>query len=87
REHLANDPLNPAVDGSLNQSNGDGDAATWLPPNEAIRCDLVAQQVAVKGVYRLWVTTAEADAVSRVLGACPDEVLPTIAQWVTPATS
>lgn len=88
RENLANDPLNLwAVNGSLNQSKGDGDAATWLPPNKAIRCDLVAQQVAVKSAYALWVTSAEADAMARVLGECPDEALPTIAQWAIPVTS
>ena len=88
RENLANDPLNLwAVDGSLNQSKGDGDAATWLPPDKTIRCDLVARQVAVKAAYELWVTTAEADAIRAVLGSCPDEALPTIAQWAIPATS
>lgn len=88
RETLANDPLNLwAVDGSLNMSKGDGDAATWLPPNKAIRCDLVAQQVAVKTKYELWVTSAEADAISRVLRSCPDEALPTIDQWSIPVTS
>lgn len=88
RQSLANDPLNLwAVNGSLNQSKGDGDAATWLPPNKAVRCELVAQQVAVKSAYELWVTDAEADAIARVLGTCPDEALPTIAQWATPATS
>lgn len=87
RESLANDPLNLwAVQGSLNQSKGDGDAATWLPPNKGARCDMVAQQVAVKAAYELWVTAAEADAIARVLIACPDEPLPTIAQWSTPAT-
>lgn len=88
RQSLANDPLNLwAVNGSLNQSKGDGDAATWLPPNKAIRCELVAQQVAVKSAYELWVTDAEAEAIAMVLDACPDEALPTIAQWATPATS
>lgn len=88
RENLANDPLNLwAVQGSLNQSKGDGDAATWLPPNKAIRCDMVARQVAVKTVYDLWVTTAEADAIARVLDRCPDQPLPTLSQWSIPATS
>ena len=31
---LANDPLNlMAVDASTNRSKGDGDTASWLPPN------------------------------------------------------
>ncbi|MGV0109020.1 GmrSD restriction endonuclease domain-containing protein [Arthrobacter sp. CP30] len=34
RLQFANDPLNLlAVDGPANMAKGDGDAATWLPPN------------------------------------------------------
>lgn len=88
RANFANDPLNLwAVDGSLNQSKGDGDAATWLPPNKPIRCDYVSRQVAVKAKYDLWVTTAEAEAISRVLADCPAETLPTTDQWSVPATN
>ena len=37
RTALANDPLNLlAVDGPTNASKGDGDAATWLPPQEEL---------------------------------------------------
>jgi Excalibur calcium-binding domain/Protein of unknown function (DUF1524) len=74
---LANDPLNLlAVDSSTNRSKGDGDAATWLPPNEAFRCTYVARQVAVKGKYAIWVTSAERDAMTRVLATCPSMPLP-----------
>jgi hypothetical protein len=74
---LANDPLNLlAVDSSTNRSKGDGDAATWLPPNKAFRCAYVARQVAVKGKYAIWVTSAERDAMTRVLGTCPTMPLP-----------
>ena len=74
---LANDPLNLlAVDSSTNRSKGDGDAATWLPPNKAFRCTYVARQVAVKGKYGLWVTAAERDAMVRVLTTCPTMGLP-----------
>ncbi|WP_345752202.1 HNH endonuclease family protein [Microbacterium rhizophilus] len=74
RERFANDPLNLlAVDGSANASKGDGDAATWLPPVEGIRCAYVARRVAVKSAYRLWVTPAERDAIARILSGCPDE--------------
>jgi hypothetical protein len=77
RRQLANDPLNLlAVDGPTNAGKGDGDAATWLPPNKAFRCQYVARQVAVKQAYALWVTQAEHDAVERVLSRCPDEPLP-----------
>jgi hypothetical protein len=74
---LANDPLNLlAVDASTNRSKGDGDTATWLPPNKAYRCTYVARQVAVKGKYALWVTSAERDAMTRVLSTCPNMPLP-----------
>nr|WP_218886316.1 HNH endonuclease family protein [Kineococcus aurantiacus] len=74
REEFANDPLELlAVDGPLNASKGDGDAATWLPPNTAFRCEYVARQVAVKAEYGLWVTPAERDAIERVLRGCPGE--------------
>lgn len=78
RTAFANDPLNLlAVEGSVNQAKGDGDAATWLPPLKSSRCAYVARQVAVKAKYRLWVTGAERDAVTRVLSACPGQKPPT----------
>ncbi|PWW22953.1 excalibur calcium-binding domain-containing protein [Geodermatophilus normandii] len=77
RTEFANDPLNLlAVDGPLNQSKGDSDAATWLPPARSYRCAYVARQVAVKVTYGLWMTRAERDAVAAVLGTCPDQPLP-----------
>jgi hypothetical protein len=77
RERLANDPLNLlAVDARLNQQKGDGDAATWLPPNRSFWCPYVARQVAVKARYDLWVTSAERDAIARILSDCPGEPLP-----------
>jgi hypothetical protein len=77
RERLANDPINLfAVDGPTNESKGDSDAATWLPPRTAFRCPYIAHQVAVKAAYHLWVTPAERDAMARVLRACPDEAAP-----------
>lgn len=77
RLSFANDPLNLlAVDGPTNARKSDGDAATWLPPNRAYRCRMVARQVAVKSVYGLWVTSAERDAMARVLMTCPLQGLP-----------
>ena len=71
REKLANDPLNLlAVDGPANQAKGDGDAATWLPANKPFRCQYIERQVAVKRRYRLWVTSAEKDAMARILSSC-----------------
>jgi hypothetical protein len=75
---FANDPLNLlAVDGPTNSSKSDGDAATWLPPNKAYRCAMVARQVAVKVKYELWMTQAERDATARILADCPQEPAPT----------
>jgi len=72
RVDLANDPINLlAVDGPTNERKGDGDAATWLPPNTAFRCTYVAHQVGVKKAYGLWVTAAEKAAMARVLRTCP----------------
>jgi Protein of unknown function (DUF1524) len=77
RERFANDPLNLiATDGAVNQSKGDGDAATWLPPARGYRCAYVARQVAVKTKYHLWVTAAERDAIATVLSSCPGQELP-----------
>ena len=72
RAAFANDPLNllPA-DAGANRQKGDGDAATWLPPNKAFRCRYVSRQVAVKDKYDLWVTAPEKAAIARVLTACP----------------
>ncbi len=79
RTQLYNDPLNLlAVDGPTNTKKGDGDAATWLPPNKDYRCQYVARQVAVKSKYGLWVTQAEHDAIAKVLQTCPDQVLPEV---------
>jgi hypothetical protein len=78
RTALANDPMNLfAVKGRLNSQKGDGDAATWLPPLKKFRCAYVAQQIAVKAKYSLWVTAPEKDAMTRILTACPKQLLPT----------
>ena len=80
-----NDPLNLlAVDGPLNAQKGDGDAATWLPPNRGFRCTYVARQIAVKRAYDLWVTPAERDAMLRILSGCPDQALPDAAEAARP---
>lgn len=77
RENLYNDPLELlAVDGPTNEQKGDGDAATWLPPNKAFRCYYVARQVAVKAKYGLWVTSAEKAAINGILATCKQQKLP-----------
>jgi hypothetical protein len=78
RTAFANDPLNlQATDGPTNQQKGDGDAATWLPPNKGFRCEYVARQISVKATYGLWVTQAEHDAMARILGDCTGQLAPT----------
>ena len=74
---IANDPINLlAVDAKLNRQKGDGDAATWLPPNKSFRCEYVARQVAVKAKYKLWVTEPEKVAITNILSSCVDQKLP-----------
>lgn len=86
RTAFANDPLNlQATDGPINQQKGDGDAATWLPPNKAFRCEYVARQISVKATYGLWVTQAEHDAMARILGDCAGQLAPTNQQAPAPA--
>ena len=79
RKALANDPLNLfAVKGSLNQQKSDGDAATWLPPLKSFRCAYVAQQIAVKAKYSLWVVPPEKAAMVAILAKCPTQKVPAI---------
>lgn len=78
RLEFANDPLNLlAVSGALNLQKGDGDAATWLPPRKAYRCEFVARQIAVKAAHGLWLTRTEKAAMLGVLQACPQQTVPT----------
>ncbi|HEY1441000.1 MAG TPA: DUF1524 domain-containing protein [Mycobacterium sp.] len=71
RQDFANDPRNlQATEGAMNKQKGDGDAATWLPPNKAYRCTYVSRQVEVKAAYGLWVTQAEHDAIANLLMGC-----------------
>jgi len=86
RMAFANDPLNlQATDGPTNVKKGDGDAATWLPPNKGFRCEYVARQISVKATYGLWVTQAEHDAMARILGDCTGQLAPTNQQAPVPA--
>jgi hypothetical protein len=78
RTAFANDPLNlQATDGPTNMKKGDGDAATWLPPNRGFRCEYAARQISVKATYSLWVTQAEHDAMARILTDCSGQLAPT----------
>ena len=74
---FATDPANlQATDGPTNAAKGDGDYATWKPPNRSYWCTYVARQIAVKAKYRLWVTQGEHDAMADTLSTCPDQQLP-----------
>jgi hypothetical protein len=74
RTALANDPLNLfAVKGRLNLQKSDGDAATWIPPMKSFRCAYVAQQIAVKAKYSLWVVAPEKAAMQAILAQCPTQ--------------
>ena len=76
RAAFANDPLNLLpTDAGANRQKGDGDAATWLPPNRSYRCAYVSRQVAVKAKYGLWVTAPEKAAIQRVLAPCDGQAL------------
>ncbi|WP_349898378.1 HNH endonuclease family protein [Parafrigoribacterium soli] len=88
REELANDPVNLfAVDGRSNSQKGAGDTATWLPSAKSFRCTYVAHQISVKAKYGLWVTSAEHDAMSRILSGCPNEPAVASALVRTPAAA
>lgn len=71
RLQFANDPENLlAVDGPANMQKGDGDLATWLPPNTGYRCTYAAKIVHIKAKYGLWMTQAEQAAARRILSKC-----------------
>lgn len=70
---FGNDPLNLlTVSANVMRQKGGGDAAAWLPPNEAFQCEYVSRQIAVKHKYGLAVASAEKDAMEAVLGTCAD---------------
>jgi hypothetical protein len=71
RLDFANDPRNLlAVSPKANFDKAFRDAAGWLPPNAAFRCDFVARQVEVKAAYGLWLSAKEKKAMTDVLSRC-----------------
>lgn len=71
RLEFANDPRNLlAVSPKANFDKAFRDAAGWLPPNAAFRCDFVTRQIEVKTAYGLWVSEKEKAALSDVLEHC-----------------
>ncbi len=71
RLDFANDPRNLlAVSPKANFDKAYRDASSWLPPNEAFRCDFVARQIDVKVAYGLWLSAKEKRALADVLAHC-----------------
>jgi Protein of unknown function (DUF1524) len=71
RRDFANDPRNLlAVGAKANFDKAFRDAASWLPPSAAFRCEFVARQVEVKASYGLWVSAKEKRAITDVLAGC-----------------
>jgi Protein of unknown function (DUF1524) len=71
RLDFANDPRNLlAVSPKANFNKAFRDAASWLPPNEAFRCEFVRRQIDVKTAYGLWLAEKEKRALSDVLKRC-----------------
>lgn len=71
RRNFANDPINlQATTAAANDQKGSGDAATWLPPNDAYRCTYAIRIIDVKAKYGLWATQPEHDALARIIGSC-----------------
>jgi hypothetical protein len=65
----ANDPdVLLAVDGPANNEKRDSDASGWVAPKYS--CRYVAQQLAIKKKYTLWLTQAEHDRMAEVLASC-----------------
>lgn len=71
RLRYANDPrVLLAVDGKANQNKGKASADSWLPQNRAYRCAYARQQIHIKFVWNLSVTSAERAALLAALRHC-----------------
>lgn len=73
RQSFANDLTRPqliAVTDNVNQSKGDQDPATWMPPRTAYRCTYVRAWVQVKYYYNLKIDSAEKSALQSTLNGC-----------------
>ncbi|MEU2020722.1 HNH endonuclease family protein [Streptomyces sp. NPDC016469] len=73
RQAYANDLTRPqliAVTDNVNQSKGDQDPASWMPPRAAYKCTYVRAWVHVKHYYKLSVDSAEKSALQSALSGC-----------------
>ncbi|NGN94145.1 DUF1524 domain-containing protein [Nocardioides sp. KC13] len=79
REAYANDLGDPraliAVTAATNRSKGDQDPADWLPDATGYHCTYVADWVAVKIRWGLFVDRAEKAALTRVAAGCDNPVI------------
>ncbi|MFC7447302.1 HNH endonuclease family protein [Rhodococcus daqingensis] len=71
RGRFANDPANLiAVAGEANFAKASHTPASWMPPNEAFRCDYARRFTAVLREYGLPIDRASAEALRGALRAC-----------------
>ncbi|WP_051366396.1 HNH endonuclease family protein [Hamadaea tsunoensis] len=71
RRAFANDTDNLlAADKTTNQDKRSQTADNWKPPRAAAWCDYAKRYVTAKSRYALTVTTAEGDALGRMLSTC-----------------
>ncbi|MEV0442890.1 HNH endonuclease family protein [Streptomyces spectabilis] len=61
-----------AVTAASNRSKADQDPSTWMPPSAGYHCRYVSDWVAVKTRWGLAIDPAEAAALARTLGECPN---------------
>ncbi|WP_326547312.1 HNH endonuclease family protein [Mycolicibacterium sp. ND9-15] len=72
RVRFANDPANLlAVAGPANQDKGDGEPATWMPPNAAFHCQYAMQFIAVLRGYSLPIDAPSAAVLRGAATTCP----------------
>ncbi|MBG6098344.1 HNH endonuclease family protein [Nocardioides luteus] len=79
REAYANDLGDPraliAVTAATNRSKGDQDPADWMPDATSYHCTYVADWVAVKIRWSLFVDRAEKAALKRIAAGCDNPVI------------
>lgn len=72
RQAFANDLRNLQLTAAgVNRGKGDAPVDAWVPPNRGYRCTYAGRWIEVKAAWRLAVTAAERDALTRLLRACP----------------
>lgn len=81
-----------AVSAASNRTKGDQDPADWLPPSASDRCDYLGDWLAVKVRWSLAVDPVEREALSGLIGGCPDTrrsvvVVPYLGPIATPLFS